>query len=183
MSNWKLGEFGFGIFCTCFCGNFFLSQWKWGFVLPPLKKKKKGICKQPILSPQTCTKPPRSDRERCLLAGRPFSLSLRTSKESPLNNNDSVSECCIKERGRVQGKLGRSAPGVHTHLLSVSQVLIFNVAQRLPVGVAAPAAASLHLRQWLSLHRVTHLVVPVEEKRTEKKHFHNWSEATGSTRV
>lgn len=49
------------------------------------------------------------------------------------------------------------------YLLSVSQVLVFDVAQRLPVGVAAPAAG-FHLRQRLSLHRVTHLVIPARKE-------------------
>lgn len=53
------------------------------------------------------------------------------------------------------------------YLLSVSQVLVFDVAQRLPVGVAAPAAG-FHLCQRLSLHRVTHLVIPAREKRKKK---------------
>lgn len=51
------------------------------------------------------------------------------------------------------------ARGSAAYLLSVSQVLVFNVAQRLPVAVAS-AAAGLYLRQRLALHRVTHLVIP-----------------------
>lgn len=67
------------------------------------------------------------------------------------------------------GKAGKkTAQRACAHLLSVSQVLVFNVAQRLPVGVAA-AAATFHLRQGLSLHRVAHLVVPVRKNKGEKK--------------
>lgn len=66
--------------------------------------------KTPNLPTDLHPAPLRSDRERCLFAGRPFSLSLRTSTESPLNNNDSVSECCIKEWGRVEGKQEEKGP-------------------------------------------------------------------------
>lgn len=62
---------------------------------------------------------------------------------------------------------GKRAQCAGAYLLSVSQVLVFDVAQRLPVGVAAPAAG-FHLRQRLSLHRVTHLVIPARTEEEKK---------------
>lgn len=142
-------------------------------IMPPALKAhlQKKNPKNSSLPTDLYPAPLRSDRECCPFAGGPFSLSLRTSTDSPLNNNDPVSECCIKERGRVEGK--QEEKGVQcagAYLLSVSQVLVFDVAQRLPVGVAAPAA-TFHLRQRLSFHRVTHLVIPARKEIKKKKNF------------
>lgn len=46
------------------------------------------------------------------------------------------------------------------YLLSVAQMLRFNVAERLPVGVPASSAAGSHLRQRLALHGMALLVIP-----------------------
>lgn len=60
----------------------------------------------------------------------------------------------------------RAATSVCVYLLAVSQVLRFYVPQRLPVGVAAPAA-TLHLCQRLSFQGVALLVIPVRNKMNE----------------
>lgn len=157
------------------------QDWVWNFtyllVWRLLKKQKKiyaaslksTFANTPLMSPETCSQHRCGQivSAVCLPAG-PFSLSLRTSKESPLNNNDSV---CLNVASKSAAELRQSrqkaAQRACAHLVSVSQVLVFNVAQRLPVGVAA-AAAGFHLRQGLSLHHVTHLVIPVREKKETK---------------
>lgn len=121
--------------------------------------------------------PLQSDRERCLFAARALSLSLYIFKESSLNNN--VLRYCVwmlcmhqrvrRERGRKKTPKQRAC----VYLFSVSQMLGFNVAQRLPVGVSAPAA-SFHLCQGLSFHGVTHLVKPARSTK-QKRTIHCWS--------
>lgn len=76
--------------------------------------------------------------------------------------------CMLRVHQRVRGEDKKNKQRARVYLFSVSQMLGFNVAQRLPVGVSAPAA-SFHLCQGLSFHGVTHLVIPAKSKK--KKNY------------
>lgn len=131
-------------------------------------------------SPQTCT------QHRCgqieIVSAVCLPAGLLVCPWGPLQNHPWITmiQClnvASKSEAERRENRRKRAQCAGAYLLSVSQVLVFDVAQRLPVGVAAPAAG-FHLRQRLSLHRVTHLVIPAREKR--KKKIHYWSEATRS---
>lgn len=54
------------------------------------------------------------------------------------------------------------------YLVSMSQVLILNIRDTLPVGVSSPAA-TFHLCQRLSVHGMTLIVIPMLNKDKKKK--------------
>lgn len=126
---------------------------------------KKYICKQLLVSPQTCT------QHRCgqIVSVVCLPTGLLVCPWGPQKNHPWITmiQCLnVASKSEAEWRESRKKPArcACAHLFSVPQVLVLHVTQRLPVGVAA-TAAGFHLCQRLSLHRVTHLVVPVSKKK------------------